>query len=73
MTCASTAVIGSQSARILPPKPPPHSTGMTRIEFSGMPSTSATSERVLNEPWVLAQSVSSPLRSHSASTACGSR
>ena len=66
-------MIGSQSARILPPNPPPHSIGMTRIRFSGIPSTSATSERVLNDPWVLAQIVSSPLLSHWASTACGSR
>ena len=65
--------MGSHSARILPPKPPPHSIGITRIRFSGMPRTSATSERVLNDPCVLAQIVSSPLLSHWASTAWASR
>ena len=65
--------MGSQSARILPPKPPPHSTGMTLIRFSEISSTSATSERVLNEPCVLAQSVRNPVVSHWAMTACGSR
>jgi hypothetical protein len=69
VTRARIAVIGSQSARILPPKPPPHSTGITLIRFSSTCSTSATSERVLNEPWVLEYSVSCPLLSHWASTA----
>ena len=65
--------MGSHSARILPPNPPPHSIGITRIRFSGIPSTSATSERVLKDPCVLAQIVSSPLLSHCASTAWASR
>ena len=66
-------MIGSQSARILPPKPPPHSIGMTLMRFSEISRTSATSERVLNEPCVLAHSVRLPAVSHCASTACGSR
>ena len=65
--------MGSHSARILPPNPPPHSIGITRIRFSGIPSTSATSERVLKDPCVLAHRVSRPFVSHWASTAWGSR
>ena len=53
-------MIGSHSARILPPNPPPHSIGITLMRFSGSSRTSATSDRVLNEPWVLAHKVRLP-------------
>ncbi len=46
----SNTASGSTSARILPPKPPPHSIGMTLMRASGMCRTSATSARVWNEP-----------------------
>ena len=68
----SSTARGSTSARILPPKPPPHSIGMTLMRASGMSRTSATSARVANDPWVLDQMVILPFGSKSAIAACGS-
>ena len=71
--CASRTATASPWIAILPPNPPPISSGTTLSRDIGRPSMAAIISSAVNCPWVEAQTVAKPLASTSATTACGSR
>src|SRR5215470_926654 len=70
--CASTMTVGSNKARDLPPKPPPHSIGTTLTRLAGKPSNATNWLRTVNTPWVEVHTVTFPSGSTRAEQACGS-
>ncbi len=71
--CASRTAAASPWMAILPPKPPPISSGTTLSFDRGSPSMRAIISSAVNWPWVEAHTVAKPLASTSATTTCGSR
>ena len=66
------AATGSRYTRILPPKPPPISSGTTLMRDRGICSNSATWARTVKAPCVLHQMVTLPSGFQRAVALCGS-
>ena len=71
--CASLTAAASPWMAILPPKPPPTSSGTTLSFDAGSPSMAEIISSAVNCPCVDAHTVAKPLASTSATTTCGSR
>ena len=71
--CASRTATASPWMAILPPKPPPISSGTTLSFDIGSPSMRAIISSAVNWPCVEAHTVAKPLASTWATTTCGSR
>ena len=70
--CDRTQAIGSRYVRVLPPNPPPISSGITLMLDAGIPSTAAVPSPIWKWPWELCHSVIRPFGSHHAVAEWGS-